>query len=502
MSIEVLRRRIEQGQIQLNWANWPLTSELRKWIALREGRREILREIARWPADRPYKIDPLADKISTAFADFLYGEEPEFKPAKQEDAEVFDPLIEDNDMTAELHRAVQLFSSEGEVWWRIYTDPSQSDRPLVEWHSRTMVYPLWRGRRATAVAFVSETMRDDEAVWRYVQYHEEGRVVNVLYRNSRPSRTAQEEDDDIMPVWDTFEIGEVVSLEDLPETAELEEEWDHGLPMLAGRLINKVPKTRKIGRSDYDGVEDLLFDLNEAHTIDAENFRLAGKKRAVMDERYRNQAGDASGGEEIIWADSDGGDDEMEEGKQVFKILEYSYEGSASIKRKEDLERTILTRVGIARQFVDANTQEGFAPSGTALRVRLIPTTLAATGKAREFDENVPKVLNLLARVDALPANKGGFARTWADIDNLPSVKRSSILPMDDAENAQKHQTLITAELESIEQAVEDLHPDWEPERRMLEVKRILANRNGYALDDEGNLVSVQGAPSGDGGEQ
>jgi hypothetical protein len=262
--------------------------------------------------------------------------------------------------------------------------------------------------------------------------------------------------------------------------------------MLAGRLINHVPRTRKIGKSDYDGVEDLLFDLDEAHSVDAENFKLAGKKRAVMPRRYQNQAGEAETSEEIFWVE-EGVDSEMEGEQGPFKILEYSYDADSSIKRKEDLERTIITRVGLVRQFIDTSTSDGWAQSGTALRVRLIPTALAAHGKAREWDEMLPKALCLMQQVDALDEGHGGFGRMWQDPAGIPAITRASVLPEDPQDKAARHQTLIANELESIETAVEDLHPDWSPERRVLEIRRILANREGFGLDEDGNPIVAKG---------
>jgi hypothetical protein len=286
-------------------------------------------------------------------------------------------------------------------------------------------------------------------------------------------------------------LGVEQPLDSNPYTADLEQEWDHGLPMLAGRLVNIVPRTRKLGKSDYDGVEDLLFDLNEAHSIDSENFKLAGKKRAVMPRKYQDYAGNAEISEEIFWVEE--GTDEMDPQEGPFKILEYSYDAQQSIARKEDLERTIITRVGLVRQFVDTNPTDGFAQSGTALRTRLLPTALAAHGKAREWDDQLPKVVSLMQQVDALDEVHGGFNRPWADPQGLPTITRSSVLPEDPQDKATRHQTLIANELESIETAIDDLHPNWSPDQKELELKRILANREGYGLDEEGNPIKPPG---------
>jgi hypothetical protein len=350
---------------------------------------------------------------------------------------------------------------------------------------------------------VYEIERTENEVWRYVQYHEDERAENALYMSSAivspfvggnqgPYGYGGQQGDPEIDIMRLQRLGVEQPLSANPYTADLEPEWDHGLPMLAGRFINNVPRTRKIGKSDYDGVEDLLFDLNEAHSIDSENYKLAGKKRAVMPRRYQDYAGNAEISEEIFWVEE--GTDEMDPQEGPFKILEYTYDAASSIARKEDLERTVITRVGLVRQFVDSNPTDGFAQSGAALRTRLIPTALAAHGKAREWDELLPKTLCLMQRVDALDEGHGGFARPWKDPQGVPTITRASVLPEDPQDKATRHQTLIANELESIETAIDDLHPDWSPDRKTLEVQRILANRDGYGLDEDGNIIEVPGA--------
>jgi hypothetical protein len=502
MSIEDLRLRLETGAMPLNWAEVSLTAPLRKWIAMKDGDREFLKTLRDWPADRPYKHDPLADKISNAFADFLYGEDPTINPASTDDAERMEYMITQNDFSAELHQAVQTFSAEGEVWWRIYTDPEQIDAPLVEWHSRRVVYPMWRGRALSAVAFVNEVERTGSTITRYVQYHEPFRVVNVLYV---AQAQIEEDNPDAFDPKALEKMGDEVPLTSNPYTEMVDPEWIHDLPILAGRVVNNVPRTRKIGKSDYDGVEDLLLDLDETHAIDGENYKLAGKKRAVMDSKYRASAQANNLSEEILWVDTD--EDEMDPENHPFQLLEYEYDGDDSIKRKEDLERIIITRVGLVRQFTDSGTgsSDGWAQSGAALRTRLIPSALAARGKAREWDFNLPQVVRLMQRVDNLSVGQGGFGRGWANDIGVPSVRRQAILPEDPADEATRHQTLVTNELESIVTAIEELHPEWSLPRRMLEVRRIIAERNGQILDDDGNVIDVGGSltdPSSSGGDE
>jgi hypothetical protein len=67
----------------------------------------------------------------------------------------------------------------------------------------------------------------------------------------------------------------------------------------------------------------------------------------------------------------------------------------------------------------------------------------------------------------------GGFGRTWSDAASLPAVERTSILPEDDSESVDRHTALVNAELESVQTAIEDLHPDWDEERVTLELARL-----------------------------
>src|SRR3954451_14555088 len=76
-----------------------------------------------------------------------------------------------------------------------------------------------------------------------------------------------------------------------------------------------------------------------------------------------------------------------------------------------------------------------------------------------------------------------------------PAVTLREPFPPDLMEDATRHQTLVNAELESIEEAIYEMRPDWSSDRRVLEVQRIFANRDGYALDDDGNPVTAQIAP-------
>lgn len=473
-----LLAQLQSGAIKLSWGSNPETSDLKKWKAFRASDKSALQAMhTSWKQGRPYKVDSLPKRASLAFADFLFNEPPVITPSDEANRPLQTDLLRETRFNKKLRNAADICCSEREVWYRIYTDPSESQWPVIVWHSRAEVFPLMAGRKVLAAAFYTQyeqKVGDQTVVWQHMEFHQEGEVKNMLFK-------ADGKDSD--------KLGTAAQLADYPATANLVDEWQHGLPILCGQVTNE-----EFAESIYQGVEDFFLDLNEAHTVDAENFRLAGKKRAVMPKKFADQAGNVDAGEEIFFTEDSW--DEMDADQGPIKILEYSYDGQSSIARKDDLEKRALTRMGLAQQLVDANANEGLAQTGTALRTRLLPTTAALKGKAGEWLDHVPDALRKLQLVDNLPPGSHGFGRSWVNPYVPPAIILSSPLPVDTTEEANRHQTLLNAELESIETAVEEMHPTWSDTRRTLEIQRILANRAGYALDKEGKPIVVP-APAG-----
>lgn len=469
--IELLIDALKEDTVKFNVTTDPVVADVIKWRNFRRGNKTALQAMHQnWKSGRPYKFDPLPKRIAKAFADFTANTAPLVTPAEESDRSAMTTLLRESKFASKFRWAVDTMVSEREVWCRIYTDPWQSFWPILEWHSRLDVRPYMYGDRVLSVAFVTPygQIVKDGPHYHHLEIHADKRVVNMLFKG--------EED----------QLGVEVPLTEHPLTSNLEEEWNHGLPMLA-RQIKNGPEMVSV----YDGLEDLFLDLNEAHVIDAENFRLAGKKRAAIPRKYKDQAGDMNSGEEIIWTEDDW--DEMEAKGDIIKVMEYEYDGEGSKMRKDDLERVILTRAGLSKQLVDADSNEGLAQTGTALRTRLIPGLASIEGTDEELQGELPIIISLLARVDALEEGSGGWGRTWLNAAEPPAVIIRPPIPEDPSEEAQRHQTLVTSNLESVEKAVQEMHPEWSVEQRLLEVNRILANKAGYALDDDGKPIYPNG---------
>lgn len=462
-------------------------SEIARRAAFREGDEAALRVAHKWNEKRDYVVDPIGDRVSTAKADLLFGEDPRIRANKDTDQGNLDRIIEASDLPSELHYAEQIRSSEGEVWWRLEAgDPEVLTCPVPTFHSREVVVPLYVGPTLIAAAFVSEfedptqTSRTTaKTIWRHLEIQTAGRIENRLYRGTKDT------------------LGPGKNLDDFSATQGLDPIWDHGLPgLLCGRVIYRRGRERHLGRSVFEGTEHLMLALNEAMTIGVENVRLVAKKRIVVPGKAVSRrdpdlpdsvdAGDGQrlpvssatwdAGEDVIVA----GDDldtalGKEAGSDVFKVLEYDFDAEALIAWQDKLVKVLASRSGLTVQFLGegAAAGEGTAETGTALRVRLLPATSSARGSGRAWDDALPLMLMYAQLLDAAPLGAGGFARTWSAAGERPSADRQDPLPRDETEEFARHSTATGGPVESIETAIHELHPDWDDEQIAKEVKAI-----------------------------
>jgi hypothetical protein len=528
----VSRERADQLQERIESSkDWPLTSErvvqeeITKWAAFRGSEREFLRTMAGWPSDRPYVVDPLPERIADAFADLIIGDDPRFTAAAElerraarqqagqagavtgplvvphteadvpDDQDFLLDLVDANSLASKLQDAVSRCVAEREVWWRVFPG---AHNPVVEFHSRRAVVPLFYGSDLLACAFVSAIGLGDPApvmrrvgddadppgqqawlepassasgakedvVWRHIEIQAAGIVRNLLYRGQRDK------------------LGVRQALTALPSTQELRDEWEHDLGvMLAGWVPNG---SRANPRSQFAGIEDLLLELNEVQTIGLENARNTLKARMIVPgallQPRTNDEGEETGRAVLRDADvyiSEAMDSTLGESGGPIKVLQYDYHGDKLIAWLEYLADTCLTRARMAPQIIGRHT-EG-AGTGPALRARLRDTVLAANGKGRAWDDELPNILLALQLLDSLPESQGGFERPWLRPADPPSIERSPVLPEDPAEQALTLTTKLSAGLMSRQAAIKEDRPELTDEQVEEEVGRIASDQSQAA---------------------
>jgi hypothetical protein len=461
VNAEKLLKRLETAE------EWPLKSErkiheeIALWRALREGDRDFLEHYVEWEDGRTYYLDPLAERIPETWADLLFGDDPTIEPAADGDAPLLKSIVEENDLPSSLQEAEEMCASEGEVWWRVFKDSTVLTVPTIEWHSRLDVIPEYVGRKLAAAAVVSEVGREEgeqtgkATVWRYIAIHEEGLMLNLLFKG------------------EDGRLGERKLLSEHPAVADLQEIWDHGLAsMLLGRVVNKrAPRNRS--RSVYHGILDYLLALNENFAIGQENARLTAKQRAFVTPDMIGPDGKFPSGVDIYMRQQTDGDPDKPGDPLV--QLEWSFDASALIQWDDHLEERAITRARIAPQLVGKNTEN--ALTGPALRARLLDTLLARMGKGRFWDDELPQCLAAAQMVDGLPDTQGGFGRDWSSPAERPSAERGDALPVDATDEVQRIASEIGAEILSTQTGIEERHPDWDEKRVTEEIARILKDR-------------------------
>lgn len=460
---EILLRRL------LSARSWPIASEvqvrrwIRLWAALRESDERVLRTIMKWPQDRELVIDNLPEKIASAYGDLLFGQDPTWTAADPEDQQ----LLIDATATwpSDLQAAEETNASEGEVWYRIRTDPALP-HPVVTWHSRADVVPLLRGRAVIAAAFVSKLPHPNpqsKEVYRHIEIDDRGVVLNFLFRGRSSA------------------LGQRVPLTQHAETADLPEEWNHGVPeLLCGRIVNRWGRRPHVGQSIFHGVWTRFLVLNEAATIGRENLRLTAKKRAVVpasalranttDPAQLQDRGDGTMVPIVARPRFDAGEDllvhdplDVEEGREgagPFRVLEYSFDAQALIAYQTYEVETVCQRCDLVPQFLGSG-DFGSGNTGTALRVRLLPTVNASEGRGRPWDDELPAVSRKVQLVESAPIGAGGLQRDWKNPAGTPAIERTDAFPKDENEEANRLAQLRSADLVSIEQGIIEQHPDW-----------------------------------------
>lgn len=465
---------------EMEGAPWPLPREADTQTlvshrrALRRGDKLELKRMANWirynqgANTREYLVLPLAKMIARTFADFMFGEAPNYSLTDAAEDDALKGLTKENKFSSGVRRAARTSVSEGEVWWKIHVNAAIAEVPLIEWYSRLSVVPLFYGDRLLACAFITEVRRDKvapdsgdeyEEVYRHAEIHCNGRVVNKLFKGT----------DDM--------LGRSQPLTADASTATLPDEWMHGLNMLAGRVVNDIDDDVTLGESDYDQIEDILLALNEALTISSENARLTGKDRVFVAGRLLEQDGSFNASLEVFQTEADGGVMGEDGAKPPIVAVEKKYDAVSLWTHIAKMKAEALGGVGIVVQLVGEEMTTGSAESGTAIRLRYLPTINATVGKAAEWHAALPTILCRAMEVAALPtsagATPGGFGWTYGSGEE-PAVELADPLPVDETELVNRLATTILAEIMSRRSGIAALHPDWTDEQIDEELALIL----------------------------
>jgi A118 family predicted phage portal protein len=384
------------------------------------------------------------------------------------------------------------------VYLRVTWDAAnRPDAPFITHVDADQAIPEFSWGTLTAVTFWQVVAREGKFVYRHLERHEkdangEGIILHGLYQGT----------DD--------ELGHPVPLTDQPATAPLAGLVDAfgiissqstGLCVVyvpnqtPNRRWRTHPLGRNLGRSDLDGVEQMMDALDEVYTSWMRDVRL-GKARLMIAKQLLSNVGTGNGSafnaEQEAYASMNmlGGQD-MKLADQIqqvqFNIRVQEHKDTAS-----QLVMNILQMAGYSAETFGVYDGGGGIKTATEIEAKQQRSLLTRDRKWRLWRPAIQNILIKLAAVDR-DIFQGNLVPDGEDIDvTIADGVQESQLSI-----AQTVQALRAANAASDEVLVGMVHPDWDEDQIQAEVALIKAQQP--AMPDP-TMFGTQPVGADDGG--
>lgn len=453
-------------------------------------------EASRGP-DRRVKLHvPIAAELCQASADLLFADTITLKVDNDAVQERLDELC-DETLHSELSEAADVGAALGGVYLRVTWDAK--NRPLGPFLTHVdsdQAIPEFTWGQLSAVTFWQVVARDGKTVWRHLERHEldanrNGIILHGLYEG--------EED----------KLGHLVPLTEQPATAALAPLVnafgfiDSGTPGLCVMYVpNQTPNRlwrtdmlgRNLGRSDLDGVEQLMDALDEVYTSWMRDVRL-GKSRLMIAKSLLNNVGTGQGSafnaEQEAYASMNmlGGQD-MKLSDQIQQV-QFNIRVVEHQQTAVQLVKDIIQMAGYSSETF--GIYDGGGPNRTATEVEAKQQRSLLT-RDRKIRLWMPQIVLMVQKLLAVDSHIFGTPK-------IPVVNDVDVVFSDGVQEsqlsiAQTVQALRAAEAASDEVIVGIVHPDWDQSQIDTEVALIRAQKPA-ALPDPMFMHPSEGIGSG-----
>lgn len=425
---------------------------------------------------------PIAGDICAGSADLLFSEPPTFRAAASDTAtqQRIDALADDG-MLAFLQTAGEIDAALGGIYLRPVYDKTIADRPWLDAVHADRAVPEFRWGRLAAVTFWRIVGEQDGQVWRHLERHEPGVNLHGLYQGTKDN------------------LGRPVPLRDRPETTNLADAVnDDGAvptgfdPIDVAFIRNKVsrrwrrePALKDLGRSDLDGIEHLMDQLDETYSSWMRDIRL-GKGRIVVPNAYLTSLGPGRGArfdpdQEVyagldMMARSDG---------QQLTVSQFAIRVAEHRETAQDLVEQILRSAGYSAQTFGEES-DGEPATATEVTARGQRSLVTRGRKVLEWRPGLAHAWHALLHVD-----REVFGSRVTP--QRPAVEFADGVQEDPLTLAQTAEMLRRAEAASTDTLVHLVHKDWDEARVKAEAERIM-RESGQAVADP-TLTGAEGIP-------
>ncbi|MDT3395583.1 phage portal protein [Streptomyces sp. B1866] len=442
-----------------------------------DGRRRLWGRQQRHPHRREHRLHiPLAGEIAQTSADLLFADTPVVTVADTATQDRLGELLDAGGVPELLLAAAETAAALSGVFLRVTWDKAAApDRPLLTAVHPDQAVPEWSFGIMQAVTFWRVLPSTTSTVWRHLERHERGRILHGLYEGT----------DD--------QLGRRVPLAEHPDTAVLAnslgpegDSIETGVDLLTAVYVPNIAPNRRHrgapwGRSDLQGMHDLLDALDETWTSWLRDVRLA-RARLIVPDGYLRNNGPGRGAE-------------FDDDREVWQTLAIppTEQGAAGITLSQfaiRVEEHRATAEAIVRQ---ATAAAGYSPASVGLDgdgAAVTATEIAARDhrsmvtrgkKARYWRRGVADILYVLLAID-----QAQFGSRITP--ERPTVDIGDGVAEDPASTAQTLSLLAQAQALSTDTKVRILHPAWDNAAVAEEVARIHAETGQAAPDPVGTF--------------
>ncbi|MFI0268574.1 phage portal protein [Streptomyces luteogriseus] len=427
----------------------------------------VVGKLARWwwgtptgEGERRTKVHvPLAGDICAGSADLLFSEPPKLTVDDDTTTKRLDTLVDDG-MLATLQTAAEVGAALGGVYLRPVYDKTIADRPWLDAVHADRAVPEFTWGRLSAVTFWRIIREEDGQVWRHLERHEPGRILHGLYQGTKGK------------------LGHAVPLEDHPATAGLagvvneesfvETGYD-GLdvahvPNQLSRRWRANAALKDFGRSDLDGVETLMDQLDETYSSWMRDIRL-GKGRIVVPDSYLQSNGPGRGASWNPDQEAFAGVNMLNRGDgMALTVAQFAIRVQEHQDTAEDLVNQILRSAGYSGQTFGLGGDVAVTATEVVSKERRSMTTRGR--KILRWRPALAHAVEALLAVDVAVFG-GGIT------PQRPTVEFEDSVQEDPLQLANTVDVLRRAQAASTDTLVRMAHPEWDDTMVRAEVDRI-----------------------------
>lgn len=410
---------------------------------------------------------PAAADIAATGASLLFGAEPRFSifdqslgDTEEGSQQRLEAVIAGNGLPRKLREAAECAAASGDVYLKCRYDRERADMPVIDVVRGEDALPEYLLGRLRGIHFFTVFRRERQSgrVWRVYERYAPGCIRTAVFRGTEESLGEEEP-----AALAALGLADCVK------------------PPVEGLLAAHIPNLKPSrlrpedgkGRSDFEGLRDLMDSLDEVYTSWMRDIRLAKSRLIVPAEFLRRSPSDLFSEnrytydfdedvETLVALDIGGDGAEMKITPSQFDIRAQQHAATY-----ESTLRTILTMAGYSPQSFGLDI-EGNAQSGTARRIMERRSLATAAKKQAYWKGPLEAFMTAVMHLDKALYGNGALHG-----DDSVRVEMREAAGEDIGEMAAAVNLLRSARAASAETAVRLLHPEWSIKQIEEETGRI-----------------------------